>query len=112
RSYEPRAPCNKSSRSNIGRVIAAGERVRRPNSQERLRSRKGTSMNSTLTMTVERWERLRSLYDEVQTLAPERRVEFVVNTCDDDTLLRGQSALRRRAAGGIDDRSLYDRAHA
>lgn len=69
-------------------------------------------MNSTLTMTVERWERLRSLYDEVQTLAPERRVEFVVNTCDDDTLLRDQLLALLDASGVTSPDELETRAGA
>jgi serine/threonine protein kinase/predicted negative regulator of RcsB-dependent stress response len=31
---------------------------------------------------------LRALYEEAQTLAPERRLEFVLNTCEDDATLR------------------------
>ena len=47
-------------------------------------------MSQTLSMTAERWERLRSLYDEALAIAPERRLEFILNTCDDDPALREQ----------------------
>lgn len=47
-------------------------------------------MSQTLSMTAERWDRLRSLYEEAQAIAPERRLEFILNTCDDDPALREQ----------------------
>lgn len=50
-------------------------------------------------------ERLRALYDEAMALAAERRVEFIVNTCDDDLALRQQllSLLASHGADSFDD---------
>jgi serine/threonine-protein kinase len=50
-------------------------------------------------MTANRWERLRAIYEEALALAPERRIEFIVNTCGDDTLLREQLLSLITAAG-------------
>jgi len=53
-------------------------------------------------MTAERWERLRELYDEALALAPERRIEFVLNTCDDDRQMREQLLGLLTSSGEID----------
>jgi serine/threonine-protein kinase len=58
-------------------------------------------MESPAAMTESRWERLRALYEEALALAPERRMEFVVNTCADDSLMREQ-LLSLIAASGTD----------
>jgi serine/threonine protein kinase len=45
-------------------------------------------MSELSSMTEERQERLRALYEEAQTLAPERRIDFIRTACADDAPLR------------------------
>jgi len=47
-------------------------------------------MNTNEQVLPYRWQRLQTLYDEAMTLATSHRPQFVIDSCEDDKLLRDQ----------------------